>query len=526
MQLRDYVRVLRRGWPLVVVLTVVGLLAGAGVSSLQRPVYVATAKAYVAVASAANAGDLINSAQYTQQIAASFVDIAGTSYVLRPVITRLRLDVTPAELAESVSVTAATDEAVLVIQATDSSPTQAARIANAIAARLSTAVASLTPTGGRVDVTVVDPAVPPASPISPVPLRDVGIGAAAGLVLGVLLAALRVLSDTRLRTAQEVRAVTALPILAATPRTALRRPASVFADDPQGQLAESFRSLRAALQFLDVDEGARSIVVTSSLGSEGTSVTAVNLAIALADTGERVLLVDADLRRPSVAGLLGLDGGVGLTDVLIDRVALDRAVQTDEQGLLAVLPSGPVPPNPNELLQSRALERLLGIVEDRYDRIVIDAPPVLTVSDAAIVAHRASGALLVIGSGRVKRAQLQGALDVFRQTRAPVLGIVLTMVPPRETSAGAAAGPSRKAGGRTRPTGAVRAFSVRSAPEVEPEAEVEAQPELEPEAIVDDAAASAGEEPIGDPAEDESESDPQDVAIDHDQPAHDDRVDR
>lgn len=462
MQPRDYLRALRRGWPLILILVAVGALVGAAVAFVQRPVYVATAKAYVSVASATNAGDLVNSAQYTQQVAASFADIAGTSYVLRPVIASLKLDTTPAELADEVAVTAATDEAVLSIEATDQSAVRAASIANAIAKRLSSAVASLTPTQGRVDVTVVDPAVPPTSPISPVPTFDVGVGAAAGLLLGVVLAILRVLADTRLRTVQDVRAITTAPVLATTPlKGRSRRHAAAFGEDPDGPLAESYRGLRAALQFLDVDEGVRSIVVTSSVESEGKTVTAIDLAVALAETGERVLLVDADLRRPNVATLLGLDGSIGLSDVLIDRVGLEQAVQTDERGSLAALPSGGVPPNPNALLQSKVLERLLTELEDRYDRVVIDAPPVLSASDAAIIAHRASGALLLIGSGRVKRAQLQGALEVFRQTRAPVLGLVVTMLPPELMNAGA--GAYRHAGGRSRRRGVVRPPVVPSA---------------------------------------------------------------
>jgi succinoglycan biosynthesis transport protein ExoP len=501
-RVRDVLRALRVAWPLVVVLTLVGAGVGAIVASVQRPVYVATAKAYVAVASATSTGDLIDSAQYTQQIAASFADIAGTSYVLQPVIARLGLRRTAAELAASVSVTASPGEAVLEVEARDSSPAEAARIANAIGGRLSTAVASLTPAGGRVAVTLVDPATPPGAPVSPVPLLDVAVGGGAGLVLGALLIALRALSDTRVRTAEDVRALTAAPILASTPEDdAVRRRPAVFDDDPQGPLAESFRALRVALQFLDVDDGARSVVVTSSVETEGKSVTALNLAVALAETGERVLLVDADLRRPAVADLLGLEGAVGLTDVLIDRTPLDQAVQSGEHGLLAVLPSGAVPPNPNELLQSHALERLIPVLERRYDRVVIDAPPVLAVSDAAILAHRASGALLVVRSGRVQRAQLQGALDALRRAKAPVLGIVLTMVPLRETDAGAALDATRRRRGPDR-----TARSVRP-PFVPPEQGQVPRTEPEESEPVDEQEPAAQQSPVDRP--EEERTDPQ-----------------
>jgi capsular exopolysaccharide synthesis family protein len=451
----------------MVLLLLVGTAIGGSVSFLQRPAYVSTAKAYVFVSTATNVGDLASSSAYTQQVAASFADIAGTSYVLRPVISRLNLRVSPAELAQAVSVTAVANESVLEIQATDSSARRSARIANAVADRLTTTVGSLTPQTNRatvIKVTVVDPAVPPSTPVRPLPLLYVGIGAAAGLVLGVLLALLREVLDTRVRTVRDVEAVTAVPVLGSTPLDGnLRRHPIALGEGVQGPLAETYRSLRTSLQFLSVDEGLRSVVITSSIASEGKSITALNLAVALAEAGERVVLVDADLRRPSISRLIGIDGTIGLTDVLIGTVDLDQALQAGDRQHLTVLPSGTVPPNPNELLQTRALDGLLDELEARFDRVVIDAPPILPVSDAAILAHRSSGALLVVAAGHVKRAQVDASMAAFAQTGAPVLGVVLTMVPPRESAAVTSGGYYRHAGDPVRPADRRIARSERSA---------------------------------------------------------------
>jgi len=187
--------------------------------------------------------------------------------------------------------------------------------------------------------------------------------------------------------------------------------------------------LRTNLQFVQVDGPLRSLVMTSSVPREGKSTTTCNLAITLSQAGLRVCLVEADLRRPRAADYLGMIGAVGLTDVLIGRVALEDAVQTWGQGMLDVLPSGPLPPNPSELLSSRAMTELMTTLHERYDLVLIDAPPLLPVTDAAILSTVADGAVLCVHAGKTRRDQLEQAAGALRSVDAKVLGVVLTMVP-------------------------------------------------------------------------------------------------
>jgi capsular exopolysaccharide synthesis family protein len=209
-----------------------------------------------------------------------------------------------------------------------------------------------------------------------------------------------------------------------------RRPLIVQAD-PQGARAEAFRQLRTNLQFVDVANHPRSIVLTSSIPGEGKSTTTANLAITLAAAGARIALIEADLRRPKVSEYMGLEGGVGLTTVLIGQAVLEDVLQPWGDGRLHVLPSGQVPPNPSELLGSQAMDDLLRKLEADFDMVLIDAPPLLPVTDAAVLSRLAGGAVVLIGSGRTNRDQLARSFDNLRAVDARVLGVILNLLPSR-----------------------------------------------------------------------------------------------
>ena len=199
--------------------------------------------------------------------------------------------------------------------------------------------------------------------------------------------------------------------------------------DPQSKRAEAFRQLRTNLQFVDVDNPPRSIVITSSLAVEGKSTTAANLAITLAQAGLRVALVEADLRRPKLADYMGVEGAVGLTDVLVGRGKVDDLMQPWGNLPLSFLPSGRPAPNPSELLGSRAMLTLLQELEAQFDIVLLDAPPLLPVTDAAVMSALAGGALLVVRVGSTTRDQVEEAADALHSVDARLLGVVLSMVP-------------------------------------------------------------------------------------------------
>jgi polysaccharide biosynthesis transport protein len=207
-----------------------------------------------------------------------------------------------------------------------------------------------------------------------------------------------------------------------------KRPLITHAD-PQSRRAESFRHLRTNLQFVDVANRSRSFVITSSVGGEGKSTTSANLALALAATGSRVALVEGDLRRPKVADYLGLERAVGLTTVLIGQATVTDVIQSWGNGQLHVLPAGRVPPNPSELLGSQAMQNVIRELEAKYDYVLIDAPPLLPVTDATVLSRIAGGAIVVVGSGKIRRDQLRRSLETLAAVDAPVHGLILNFLP-------------------------------------------------------------------------------------------------
>ncbi|PJJ55566.1 capsular exopolysaccharide synthesis family protein [Compostimonas suwonensis] len=434
-ELRDYIRILRKSWVLIVVLVLVGIGAAAAYSITQTPVYSSSAKVFVSTSGGSTVSELQQGNTFTQQRVKTYADLVNTPIVLLPVIADLGLDMTSEQLSGWVSASAPLDTTLIEITVTETDPAQAAAIATAVSESLTNVVETIETSDSEaaappVRLTLVQHAAVPQRPVSPnVPL-NIALGALIGLVLGVGVAVLRETLDTRIRNERDVELVTDTPILGGIvfdPK-AQERPLIVHAD-PRSPRAESFRTLRTNLQFLDVGRDERSFVVTSSIESEGKSTSAANLAIALADAGARVLLVDADLRRPKIADYMGLEGVVGLTDVLISRAELQDVIQPWGRGKLFVLPAGKVPPNPSELLGSVAMVKLIEEFNRAFDVVLFDAPPLLPVTDAAILARNVGGTIVVCAAGRTHKNQLKGAITALQNVDAPISGLVLTMLP-------------------------------------------------------------------------------------------------
>ncbi|WP_374977081.1 polysaccharide biosynthesis tyrosine autokinase [Microbacterium trichothecenolyticum] len=435
MELTDYIRILRKNWVIIVVATLVGIGVAAAWSLTRTPQYEAQSTVFVSTQSGSTIQDLQQGSNFTQSRVQTYTNLVSTPIVMNPVIAELDLGMTANELSATVEASAALNTTLITITVTGSDPVQAADVANALGASLKSVVERLeTPNGtdtSPVRVERVKDALPPLKPSSPnVPL-NLALGALVGLALGIGVAVLRAVLDTRIRTPRDVEQVTDRPLLGAIafdPK-AKERPLIVHAD-PLSPRAESFRAMRTNLQFLDTD-GHASYVITSSVPSEGKSTSTINLAIALADAGKRVALLDTDLRKPKVAEYLGIEGGAGLTDVLIGRARLADVMLPWGNRSLYVLPAGKIPPNPSELLGSKSMHQLLEALERDFDVVLCDAPPLLPVTDAAILANATSGAILVVRAGHTNRHQLTGAVDALNTAGARIAGVAMTMVPTR-----------------------------------------------------------------------------------------------
>ncbi|WES62851.1 polysaccharide biosynthesis tyrosine autokinase [Microbacter sp. GSS18] len=435
MELTDYIRILRKNWLIIVLATLIGVGAAAGYSLSRTPMYESQSTVFVSSQSGSTIGELQQGSNFTQSRVTTYTNLVTTPIVMNPVIAELELGLSPNDLAGKVTASSPLNTTLITISVTDADPIAAADMANALAASLTSAVEAIeTPNGAEtspVRLTRVKDAQPALEPSSPNVLMNLALGGLVGFALGIGVAVLRTVLDTRVRTPQDLRDVSDSPLIGAIafdPK-AKDRPLIVHAD-PLSPRAESFRALRTNLQFLDM-EGRSSFVITSSVPGEGKSTSAINLAIALADAGKKVALIDADLRKPKVAEYLGIEGGAGLTDVLIGRTRVGDVMLPWGGRSLYVLPAGKIPPNPSELLGSHQMQTLLQILERDFDVVICDAPPLLPVTDAAILSKETSGAIVVVAAGRTTRHQVGHALDALDTVGAKVAGLVLSMVPTR-----------------------------------------------------------------------------------------------
>nr|WP_282154650.1 CpsD/CapB family tyrosine-protein kinase [Cytobacillus gottheilii] len=196
-------------------------------------------------------------------------------------------------------------------------------------------------------------------------------------------------------------------------------------NDPKSPIAEQYRTIRTNIQFSAIDQEIRTILVTSSGPGEGKSTTVANLAVVFAQQGKRVLLVDADLRKPTVHYTFNTLNTTGLTNVLTNQMSLMEAVKANDEKNLYILPCGPIPPNPSELLGSKAMTRVMDEALNEFDIILFDTPPVLAVTDAQILANKCEGTIIVVGSGKTEKEQLLKSKEMLTAAQAKILGVVL-----------------------------------------------------------------------------------------------------
>jgi capsular exopolysaccharide synthesis family protein len=432
-EIADYLKVLRRRWRLVIVTAAVVGAAALGLSLAQTKEYASSAQLFVSTSDLDQAA-IYQGGQFSQARVQSYaqlvngIDLAGT------VIDDLHLDVTPAQLSRQVRAEVALNTVNLTLTATDADPRRAQQIAQGYAEAMVDLVSELeTPPGqtqAPIKATIVDRATYPRAAASPRVERNVGLGLVLGLLLGLGLAILRSVLDTRINGQDDLAEVADAPVLGSVAFDAeMGRTPLISSAPSHSSRAEAFRVLRTNLQFIDVDKPQKVFVVTSAVPGEGKTSTAVNVAISLAQAGVRTLLLEADMRRPRSAQLLGLDSAIGLTSVLVGSLTAEEATQRHEASGLDYLASGAIPPNPAELLQSRAMVDLLSELRSQHDVIIIDAPPLLPVTDATLLAAKADGAVLVIRHGRTTRDQLAHSLERLRQVDGHVAGVVLNMVP-------------------------------------------------------------------------------------------------
>ncbi len=441
MDLRDFLRAVRERWILVAVMFILSVSAAGATSYLLTPQYEATTRLFVSTPASTDGNTQYQSNLFSQERALSYAEIIRGKRVAQMVIDDLDLPIAAEQLSSRVSAEVVPETVLLDATVTDASPAQAQILANAVGAAFITLVKDLeTPDGAAsatVTVTVVESADQPTSAVSPnVPL-NVGLGALVGLLLGFGLAILRAALDNTVKNANDVADATSAPTIGTVMYDATVSKGSPTAPaNSHAKGAEAYRQIRTNLQFVDVDNPPQVLVVTSAIAGEGKTTTAINLALVLAQSGQRVILLEADLRRPRVTRYMHLVGGAGLTNVLAGTADLDDVIQPYNDGKLSVVAAGPQPPNPSELLGSAHMSSMLQELRESHDYVVIDAPPLLPVTDAAVLAVQADGAVIVTRYGITKREQLRAAAETLQAIEARHLGTILNMAPQKTLNYG------------------------------------------------------------------------------------------
>lgn len=442
MDLREYVRLLRRRWRLILLSLLVTLSAALVLTVTADRTYTARTQFFVSAQGPAAGSDITSAytgAQFTQQRVKSYVNVVQSPRTGALVKADLGSADSADTIASKISAGAPLDTVLINVSVVDDDPREAQAIAISIGRVFPALVEEIEkPKSGPspVRLSVVQQAPLPTSPTSPRPKFNLALGLLAGLVAGGAGAVLREALDTSISGPEQTRELVGAPILGAInyDQEAAKRPL-VVVTAPSSPRAESFRQLRTNLQFVDIEHPLRSVVFTSSVPGEGKSTTTCNLAITLTQAGLRVVLVEGDLRRPRIADYMGVEGAVGLTSVLLGRTTLDDALQPWGDASLQILASGPLPPNPSELLGSQGMQDLLRELERRVDIVIIDAPPLLPVTDAAVLGTLTSGLVMLVRSNSTTREQVTGAVETIHAVGGTLLGAVLNMVPTRGPNA-------------------------------------------------------------------------------------------
>ncbi len=428
MTILDFLRMLRVNAKILIAGLLVGALLGFGYSLLQPRVYTSASTGYVTVGDGAGIGDVISGSTAAKEKAAAYIPLIKSGAVAREIIANNpEMGLTEGEVRSNLNATLDNSSALIYVTATSSTPEAAQALANSSLTAVAKVVNDLEGSSTVRVIPLEDASLNP-SPVSPNTQRLVLIGA--GIGLGAVLAAifLRRVIDTKLRTRDDATKATNAGILGVLPISEELTEEKILLTNSDHISQEAIRQIRTNLRFVNIDDPVRSMIVTSAEPGEGKSTVSTSIARALADTGEPVIIIDGDLRRPTIAKKFKIDSKVGLTQVLAGQVELANAVRQFEDTQLFILPAGRIPPNPSELLGSEKMRQLVKELSHEFI-VIVDVPPVLPVTDATLMSTAVDGVVLVGSVGKTRKENLAEAANSLRKVKANVLGVVINRAP-------------------------------------------------------------------------------------------------
>jgi len=439
MDIRDFYRlVIRNLWQIILSITF-GISLSLAITLNTPKSYTAQAQLFVSTPPAAiDIGLLATGGNFTQQRVKTYANVINGPDTLRPVIEALALDLEWFELAKKVKGSAPLDTSLINLSVSDNDPVLAAALANAIGKQFESTAALLevedTLGSSPVKVTLAKFAVVPTSPSSPRPALNLLLGLILGFGLGVGIGILRQIFDDTVKNEDQLDGLGLLGAIGFDPEAKNKPLISEMSNF--STRSEAFRQLRTNLEFLRTDNPPQVISIASPLPGEGKTTTALNLGIAFARSGYKVLCMECDLRRPSVSEFIpSHDKEFGVSEILNGKVPLKgqkgliSLIQYDEGTGIHLLASGAQALNPSELLDSPIYEKLIKRLRKNFDFILIDSPPLLPVTDGGLIAQQADGVLLVVKAGSTHIDQFRGGKDLLTKVNAHIFGVLLNMIP-------------------------------------------------------------------------------------------------
>jgi receptor protein-tyrosine kinase len=358
----------------------------------------------------------------------TYVEIIKSRSIIQQALVNSGLNLQPGFVKAGLSATAVVDTQILEVTQRDFDPNRAARVANAVADAFVQQIEQIESAGTpAVEVSVLDRAAVPGGPISPNPTRNMTLAFLVGLLAAGGVAFLIDHLDVTVKQREEIEAL-GYTVLGAIPRLDFKGESVHLERDLQGAGGEAFRMIRTAIGFVNLESPVRTLLVTSAVSQEGKTTTSLNLAAAYAVGGLRTVLVEADLRRPSLHRIFGMVGTRGLTTAIVGDIPLSDAILNTDMRNLSVLMAGAIPPNPVELLGSDQMTDVIERLQRTFDIVIIDSPPLIPVADPAALAARCDGVVVVARAGKTDRRRLHQAAQVVERAGGRLIGVALNDV--------------------------------------------------------------------------------------------------
>lgn len=437
MNFSDVMRAVTKHWVTEIILFCVVVGAVAGITFTKTPQYSASSELLLQTSgssseTASAAGQsIVSSSNGNTSLSSLCPEVLKSDSVLQSIIDNLGLHSSVAELRQSVSAAAADGSPIVVISASNADPDMTVKIVKEATRQLNKQLSSVLGASAQVSLSVIQQPITPSSPSSPNVSAYLAMGVVAGLIIALLGAIIREMSDKGINDTSDIQAIINEPVLASVPKAhTVSDGVPAVISKPRGRAAEEIRRLTTNINFVTPNELSQSnvLIVTSSNPREGKTTVSANLAAAFAEKGESVLLIDADVRHPSVAKMLDLSNGIGLIALLAGDVSAKDAIQTYWKPYLHILPVEDQKDVSGIVLGSDAMRDLIDQASKRYDHVIVDTAPMTVANDAAVFAKQGGVLLMVVGQGVAQKRSVREVAKEFKMSRTVVRGIIFNLV--------------------------------------------------------------------------------------------------